>query len=82
LDDLEEMLLHDFAGQKLSMRAVYERHSVGKRYIKTNYKKALTNLEVSRKIRADPPADKRPKRHGALTFSDNVVVTFPRREHA
>jgi three-Cys-motif partner protein len=80
LDDLEEMLLHDFAGQKLSMRAVYERHSVGKRYIKTNYKRALTNLEVSGKIRADPPADKRPKRHGLSTFSDNVIVTFPGRE--
>jgi hypothetical protein len=44
LDDLEEMLLRDFAGQKLLMRAIYERHSVGKRYIKINYKRALTNL--------------------------------------
>jgi hypothetical protein len=81
LDDLEEMLLRDFAEQKLLMRAIYERHSVGKRYIKINYKRALTNLEAAGKIYTDPPADKRPKRLGAVTFSDNVVVTFPRREH-
>jgi hypothetical protein len=39
------------------------------------------NLEAAGKIYTDPPADKRPKRLGAVTFSDNVVVTFPRREH-
>ncbi len=82
LDDLEEMLLRDFAGQKLLMRAIYERHSVGKRYIKINYKRALTNLESAGKIRTDPPANKRPKRHGVVTFGDSVVVAFPRRESA
>jgi len=75
LDDLEEMLLTDFAGRKLDMKQIYESHSVDKPYIKMNYKKALTNMEIAGKIKANPPADKR--RRG--TFADWVVVTFPRR---
>jgi len=82
LDDLEDMLLSDFAGQRLAMQAVYQQHSVGKRYIKKNYKKALTHLEAARKISTSPPVDKRPKRDGVATFGDHVVITFPRREHA
>ena len=75
LDDLEEMLLIEFAGQKLNMRQIYERHSVDKRYLEANYKKALMNMELAGKIEADPPAEKR--REG--TFGDRVIVTFPRR---
>ncbi|MFZ3363865.1 MAG: three-Cys-motif partner protein TcmP, partial [Candidatus Acidiferrales bacterium] len=79
LDDLEETLLSDFAGQKLSMVSVYMKHSVGRPYIKTNYKKALTNLEAVGKIEATPPAERRPKRQVQVTFADSVIVTFPRR---
>jgi hypothetical protein len=79
LSDLEEMLPSHFAGQKLTMYQVYERHNVGRRYIKTNYKKALTRLEAGTKIKAEPPAARRPKKHGEVTFGDNVIVTFPER---
>lgn len=79
LDDLEQMLVTDFAGQKLTKEAVYLRHSVGKAYVRANYKKALTNLEAAGKIEALPPSEKRPKRHGEVTFADRVLVTFPRR---
>ena len=79
LDDLEEMLLKDFAGQKLAVETVYMRHSVGKPYVRKNYKKALTNLEAAGKINTSPPADKRPKRRGLVTFADSVLVEFPRR---
>ncbi len=75
LDDLEEMLLAEFAGQKLTMRSIYESHSVGKRYLASNYKKALINMEIAGEIQADPPAAERRKG----TFADGVVVTFPRR---
>jgi three-Cys-motif partner protein len=75
LDDLEEMLLTEFAGQKLIMRQIYERHSVDKPYIESNYKRALTNMEIAGKIQAAPPA--RERRKG--TFADSVVVTFPQR---
>ena len=37
LDDLEEMLLSDFQGQTLSMKAIYLRHNVVKRYVSSNY---------------------------------------------
>lgn len=79
LDDLEKMLTKDFAGQRLSMNEVYMRHNVGKRYVRANYKRALTKLEAEGQIKTDPPADKRPKRLGAITFADTVVITFPRR---
>lgn len=73
LDDLEEMLLTDFAGQRLRMEDIYSRHNVGKPYAKSNYKKALTNLEATGKIKTFPPADERKKD----TFPDYVIVTFP-----
>lgn len=79
LDDLEGSLLADFAGQKLAMETVYTRHSVGKPYVKANYKKALTHLEAAGNIVATPPADQRPKRNGQVTFADSVIVAFPRR---
>jgi three-Cys-motif partner protein len=77
LSDLEGMLEVYFGGQKLTMYQVYEQHNVGRRYIKINYKKALAKLEADNRIKAEPPAAKRPKRLGEVTFADNVIVTFP-----
>ena len=77
LDDLEDMLLMEFAGQKLTMHEVYERHNVGRPYIEKNYKKALTMMEATGKIKTEPSADKRRKIKGKVTFADDVVVTFP-----
>lgn len=74
LDDLEGMLLRDFAGQILPMREIYVRHSVDKPYVKGNYKKALANLEAGGKIETVPPAKERRKG----TFADDVEVRFPR----
>ncbi len=72
-EDLPAQLLDRFAGRRIKMRAVYEAHNVGTRYIKKNYKDALMELEEAGLIEADPPAEKR--RRG--TFSDKVLVTFP-----
>ncbi|MEQ9622211.1 three-Cys-motif partner protein TcmP [Coleofasciculus chthonoplastes] len=71
LDELTDMLLDEFAGQTMTMIEVYQRHHIGKRYIKKNYKDALLKLEVQGKIRAEP--SKRKKN----TFADKVNVTFP-----
>src|SRR2546428_11688416 len=79
LSDLEEVLLTHFAGQKLTMRQVYERHNVGRRFIKANYKKALTRIEAADRITTEPPAAKRPRKLGEVTFADGVLVTFPER---
>lgn len=79
LEDLDEMLLTVFAGQRLKMHQIYERHSVDRRYIKANYKSVLTNMEATGKINADPPAAKRPRKKGIVTFGDSVIVTFAER---
>jgi three-Cys-motif partner protein len=77
LDELEQMLLNEFAGQTITMKEIYIQHNVGRSYIDTNYKNALKNLEAQGKITADRPANKRPKRKGEITFGDSVKVTFP-----
>jgi three-Cys-motif partner protein len=71
LDELTDMLLDEFAGQTMTMIKVYQRHHIGKRYIKKNYKDALLKLEAKGKITAEP--SKRRKN----TFADTVRVTFP-----
>lgn len=73
LDDLEDMLLEAFAGQTLTMRAIFEKHHVGRPYLSRNYKEVLQKLEADGKITADPPASKRRRN----TFADEVCVTFP-----
>jgi three-Cys-motif partner protein len=79
LDDLADMLLKDFAGEKITMKQIYLRHSVGRRYIERNYKQALILLEEEKKIVAEPPAEKRRKIKGRVTFPDHVNVTFPKK---
>lgn len=76
LDDLATMLLNDFAGQRLRMRDIYLQHSVGKPYIDSNYKRVLASLEAEGEIMADPPAEKRRKIKGEVTFADDVWVSF------
>lgn len=71
LDDLKMMLLDEFAGQTMTMLEIYERHHVGKPYIKKNYKDALLELEAEGRITANP--SKRAKN----TFGDKIRVTFP-----
>ena len=71
LDDLEEMLLAQFAGRTLAMKEIYERHHVGRRFIKKNYKDVLKQMEAKGVIRCAP--SKRPKN----TLGVNVQVTFP-----
>jgi len=77
LDELVDMLPGAFAGQTLTMQAIYEKHHVGRRYIKKNYKEALKKLEQGDRIKALPSAGNRPKRNGEATFADAVEVAFP-----
>jgi three-Cys-motif partner protein len=77
LDELEGMLLEEFAGRTMSMVQVYDEHNVGRRYTDANYKEVLRKMELEGKITADPPHTARPKRKGEVTFADTVMVTFP-----
>jgi hypothetical protein len=76
-DDLLTMLLTEFAGQRRQMVEIYESHSVGRPFLKSHYKDALSQLEADGKIATEPPAAKRQKRNGKVTFADSVWVTFP-----
>ena len=80
LDELGAMLLNRFAGETMTMREVYEQHHVGKPYIEKNYKSVLNSLETQCEILADPPASKRRKNKGEVTFADSVKVTFPAKQ--
>ena len=79
LDDLADMLLDCFAGRTMTMTEIYDQHSVGKRYIKSNYKTVLSQMEAEGRISTSPPAEMRTRRHGEPTFGDKVTVTFPQR---
>jgi len=69
LDDLEGMLLKDFAGKTLTMGEIYKIHNLDRRFIKKNYKDTLSKLEASGKIMVE--------KHRKNSFGDNVKVTFP-----
>jgi three-Cys-motif partner protein len=76
IDELKGALLKDFAGRTLTMENTYEIHSIDTPYTRANYKEALKQLEAEGKIIADPPADKRRKIKGEISFGDAVKVTF------
>ena len=73
IDELEQMLLDEFAGKTMNMEQIYMQHNVGRNYIKQNYKTALKNLESQGKITTEPSVNERIKN----TFGDSVKVTFP-----
>ena len=73
LDRLADMLLDDFSGETISMKDIYERHNIEKRYITPNYKKVLVILEAAGKITADPPADQRRKGTFAGIFQNSQI---------
>jgi three-Cys-motif partner protein len=76
LDQLGGLLLNRFAGQRLTMKEIYEAHNVGTRFIKQNYKTILLSLEREGKIKAEPPLSERKPKN---SFADHVRVTFPQR---
>ena len=73
LDDLREMLLEEFAGKTLSMREIYEQHSVDRPYVAKNYKDVFWALFEEKVI----SVDREPRRKN--TFADEIRVTFPRK---
>jgi len=71
-DALKKNLPKDFAGETITMRKIYEDHSVDTPYLPRNYKQALRELEIAGTITADPPLSKRK----GTSFADHVKVTF------
>ena len=82
LKNLAEMLLQEFAGCTMKMGEIYRKHHINHPYIKANYKQILLELESQGRITTKPPADKRRKRKGKMTFADRVRVSFPARRNS
>jgi len=76
LEQLGPNLLEAFAGRTLTVEQIYQQHSVGRPYVKKNYKDLLRRLEEQGKVKAAPPAEQR----RVATMADNVRVSFPKRE--
>lgn len=75
---LQEELLRTFSGRTASVGEIFEEHHVtSERYILRNYQEALRRLEASSGVQASPAAAERPKRHGIVTMSELVEITFP-----
>lgn len=74
LDDLQGMLLQQYAGNTVGFNELYEEHSVDKPYIRKNYKEALKALLADGKITAVHAKKDKPPRNG--TFSDDMRITF------
>jgi len=70
LSDLKRSLLHEYKGKTIEFEALYEEHSVGKRYIIQNYKKVLREMLVQKII----STNRTPK----SGFSLDLVITFPK----
>jgi len=77
IDDLKAHLLWAYSGRTLTVRGIFEGDSIGKRYLLENYKEALRRLEIDGRIKANPPADLRPKRKGQVTMADKTEIIFP-----
>jgi len=73
LDELREMLLREFAGRTLAMRQIYREHSVGRPFIKRNYKEVLASLERERIVITSGRKSNR-------GFGDDILVSFPERK--
>lgn len=77
LGNMKEELLEGYKGRTLTVKELYEEHSVGRPYILKNYQDVLRELEEENRITADPIASKRRLYAGRVTFPEYVKVTFP-----
>lgn len=67
---LKDALLSDFRGLKIQSKELYETHSVGKPFIKTQYKQVLRAMMLEKSI----DTDRVPK----TGFPDDITITFPK----
>lgn len=86
LEDLEGLLLEEFADQTLSMIEIFNqhnllgldsRHNYMLPYTDSNYKDVLTSMEQADKISANPPCTSRRVFKGKITCADATRFTFP-----
>lgn len=72
MSKLKDILLEEYSGKTCSLTEIYEQHSVGKPYIKKNYREALKALEAAGKVTANSTNGVRRKG----TYPDHVKIHF------
>jgi hypothetical protein len=77
LIQLEDELVHDFAGKRLTTEQIYHAHHSGKPYILKNYRQALLHLEETGIVTVHPP---RNERRLPDTIPPTATVTFPKKQ--
>ena len=73
LEQLQVMLYRDYAGRTISFLELYEKHSVGRPYVDSNYKAVLKQMEKEDKLTASKRGSAK-RRPG--TFANDVLITF------
>jgi len=73
LDALKEDLLDSFHGREVTLKRIFEEHSVDTPYIEKNYRDTITALETEGKVDVYSMVGKR--RRG--TYPDHVKIRFP-----
>lgn len=71
---LTEALVQGFAGQRLSVKDIYEKHSVGRLFVRANYSDVIVRLEQEGRVECEPDINTRKKG----TCADQVMVSFPK----
>ena len=73
LEQLHAMLLREYGGRTVSFVELYEKHSIGRPYVDSNYKAVLKQMEKEGKLTASKlgGAKRRP-----WTFANDVLITF------
>jgi hypothetical protein len=73
LEQLQGILLSEYTGRTVTFLELYEKHSVGRPYVDSNYKAVLKEMEKEGKVSAIKPgtAKRRP-----WTFANDVLITF------
>ena len=73
LEELEAMLVSAYAGKTINFVELYEKHSIGRPYVDSNYKAVLKEMEKEGKLSASKPGSTK-RRPG--TFASDVLITF------
>lgn len=79
IETLGPLLLRDFAGKTANLDEIYERHSVGKPFVRQEYHQILLGLEDEGAVyMTDPTPGKQKRRKG--TLAPRIKITFKQAE--
>lgn len=73
LDELKQMLLDDYAGKSISVKKIYENHSIGTPFLMKNYKDVIKSMENNGEVVVIDP-EKKKRRKG--TLADKLIIKF------